>query len=415
MACGTPGGDQQDQWQLCFLLAHFAGGLDLQAAIDAPAWHITSFPSSFAPRLAVPGEVVVEDRVGAGRARRAGAARPPGHGPRRLVAGPAVRGGPGPRHRPPVRRRQPARHAGVRRRPLTGAAGPAGHPWHPDAHARTLEPWRTCSAPGPTRRPAATSAPPRRRWTTPAGRRAGRRRRRVPGRAHRRRHRRPGPAGRPAVGPGPAGAEPGPGRPRRRRRPRYQLDGRARGRPGRAADARRRPRTRACWTPAPAGSPRCRSRDDRGDVAELDHAGGITTALLHNPSRLRARGVAIGPDGKAAQLGSVLDLRADAGRHRARRGLCGRRRQPALHADQLRRDRHGQLAAHRAGPARPGPGHAVRAAGPGVPGRRRRDGAAGGRPRPARSTGSSAGRTRCSAPTTGRWSSTRPAAARTAS
>ena len=64
MACGTPGGDQQDQWQLCFLLAHFAGGLDLQAAIDAPAWHITSFPSSFAPRLAVPGEVVVEDRVG---------------------------------------------------------------------------------------------------------------------------------------------------------------------------------------------------------------------------------------------------------------------------------------------------------------------------------------------------------------
>jgi gamma-glutamyltranspeptidase / glutathione hydrolase len=64
LSCGTPGGDQQDQWQLCFLLAHYAGGLDLQAAIDAPAWHITSFPSSFAPRLTVPGEVVVEDRVG---------------------------------------------------------------------------------------------------------------------------------------------------------------------------------------------------------------------------------------------------------------------------------------------------------------------------------------------------------------
>jgi gamma-glutamyltranspeptidase / glutathione hydrolase len=64
LACGTPGGDQQDQWQLCFLLAHVAAGLDLQAAIDAPAWHITSIPSSFAPRLAVPGEVVVEDRVG---------------------------------------------------------------------------------------------------------------------------------------------------------------------------------------------------------------------------------------------------------------------------------------------------------------------------------------------------------------
>jgi gamma-glutamyltranspeptidase/glutathione hydrolase len=75
MACGTPGGDQQDQWQLCFLLAHVGGGMDLQAAIDAPAWHITSFPSSFAPRLTVPGEVVVEDRVGAdviGELRRRG-------------------------------------------------------------------------------------------------------------------------------------------------------------------------------------------------------------------------------------------------------------------------------------------------------------------------------------------------------
>jgi gamma-glutamyltranspeptidase/glutathione hydrolase len=64
LACGTPGGDQQDQWQLCFLLAHLAGGLDLQAAIDAPAWHTTAFPASFAPRRAVPGEVVVEDRLG---------------------------------------------------------------------------------------------------------------------------------------------------------------------------------------------------------------------------------------------------------------------------------------------------------------------------------------------------------------
>jgi len=36
LACGTPGGDQQDQWQLCFLLAHLVAGLDLQAAIDAP-------------------------------------------------------------------------------------------------------------------------------------------------------------------------------------------------------------------------------------------------------------------------------------------------------------------------------------------------------------------------------------------
>jgi gamma-glutamyltranspeptidase/glutathione hydrolase len=64
LAFGTPGGDQQEQWQLCFWLAHVLDGLDLQAAIDAPAWHTTSFPSSFYPRDMTPGEVVVESRIG---------------------------------------------------------------------------------------------------------------------------------------------------------------------------------------------------------------------------------------------------------------------------------------------------------------------------------------------------------------
>ena len=64
LAFGTPGGDQQDQWQLCFWLAHTVGGLDLQAAIDAPAWHTTAFPSSFAPRGWEPGGLVVESRLG---------------------------------------------------------------------------------------------------------------------------------------------------------------------------------------------------------------------------------------------------------------------------------------------------------------------------------------------------------------
>jgi gamma-glutamyltranspeptidase / glutathione hydrolase len=64
LAFGTPGGDQQDQWQLCFWLNHVLGGLDLQAAIDAPAWHTTSFPSSFYPRDMTPGEIVVESRLG---------------------------------------------------------------------------------------------------------------------------------------------------------------------------------------------------------------------------------------------------------------------------------------------------------------------------------------------------------------
>ena len=64
LAFGTPGGDQQDQWQLVFLLQHLTGGLDLQAAIDAPSFHTAHFPSSFHPRTAEPGVVVLEDRHG---------------------------------------------------------------------------------------------------------------------------------------------------------------------------------------------------------------------------------------------------------------------------------------------------------------------------------------------------------------
>jgi len=64
-AFGTPGGDQQDQWQLLLLLGHVVDGLNLQAAIDAPAWHTNDIPSSFAPRRRVPGEVVIESRIGA--------------------------------------------------------------------------------------------------------------------------------------------------------------------------------------------------------------------------------------------------------------------------------------------------------------------------------------------------------------
>ncbi|TCO37811.1 gamma-glutamyltranspeptidase/glutathione hydrolase [Kribbella antiqua] len=64
LACGSPGGDQQDQWQLLFLLRHLAGGVDLQEAIDAPAWHTTAFPSSFYPRATEPGGLVIESRVG---------------------------------------------------------------------------------------------------------------------------------------------------------------------------------------------------------------------------------------------------------------------------------------------------------------------------------------------------------------
>lgn len=65
LACGTPGGDQQDQWQTLFLLRHVVGGLPLQEAIDAPMFHTTSFPGSFVPRTTEPGVLVAEDRLGA--------------------------------------------------------------------------------------------------------------------------------------------------------------------------------------------------------------------------------------------------------------------------------------------------------------------------------------------------------------
>ncbi len=65
LAFGTPGGDQQDQWSLLFFLAHTHFGLDLQASIDTPMFHSTHFPSSFWPRTAEPGGLVVEDRISA--------------------------------------------------------------------------------------------------------------------------------------------------------------------------------------------------------------------------------------------------------------------------------------------------------------------------------------------------------------
>jgi gamma-glutamyltranspeptidase / glutathione hydrolase len=64
-ALGTPGGDQQDQWQLLYLLRTLVGGYTPQQAIDAPALHTTSMPGSFWPRTWTPGGAVVEERIGA--------------------------------------------------------------------------------------------------------------------------------------------------------------------------------------------------------------------------------------------------------------------------------------------------------------------------------------------------------------
>jgi gamma-glutamyltranspeptidase/glutathione hydrolase len=63
-ALGSPGGDQQDQWQLPYLLRTIVGGYSPQQAIDAPTFHTTSMPGSFWPRTWEPGGAVVEGRLG---------------------------------------------------------------------------------------------------------------------------------------------------------------------------------------------------------------------------------------------------------------------------------------------------------------------------------------------------------------
>ena len=65
MAFGTPGGDQQEQWQLQFFLRHVHHGLNLQEAIDSPMSHTSHFPSSFYPRDRKPGHLAIEESFGA--------------------------------------------------------------------------------------------------------------------------------------------------------------------------------------------------------------------------------------------------------------------------------------------------------------------------------------------------------------
>ncbi len=62
MAFGTPGGEQQDQWQAIFFLRRVHHRLGIQQAIDMPAFHSEHWPSSFWPRVARPGKLVLEGR-----------------------------------------------------------------------------------------------------------------------------------------------------------------------------------------------------------------------------------------------------------------------------------------------------------------------------------------------------------------
>jgi len=60
LAFGTPGGDQQDQWQLSLFLRLVHHGVNLQEAIDMPLFHTTHFPTSFHPRQCQPGHLMAE-------------------------------------------------------------------------------------------------------------------------------------------------------------------------------------------------------------------------------------------------------------------------------------------------------------------------------------------------------------------
>ncbi|MES2722300.1 MAG: gamma-glutamyltransferase [Pseudomonadota bacterium] len=59
---GTPGGDGQPQWNLQTLVALIDGGLDVQAAIEAPRW--TVWPGTDPSTLPNPYELQIEARVG---------------------------------------------------------------------------------------------------------------------------------------------------------------------------------------------------------------------------------------------------------------------------------------------------------------------------------------------------------------
>ena len=62
MSFGTPGGEQQDQWQPIMLLRMIHHGMNIQQAIDLPSFHSEHWISSFWPRGAKPGKVVIEGR-----------------------------------------------------------------------------------------------------------------------------------------------------------------------------------------------------------------------------------------------------------------------------------------------------------------------------------------------------------------
>ncbi|HEY1876550.1 MAG TPA: gamma-glutamyltransferase family protein [Rhizomicrobium sp.] len=64
LAFGSMGGDQQDQWQLQFLLNRLVFGMSLQKAIEAPKFSSEHFPGFFAPHDFFLNRLRVEPEIG---------------------------------------------------------------------------------------------------------------------------------------------------------------------------------------------------------------------------------------------------------------------------------------------------------------------------------------------------------------
>lgn len=64
IAFGTPGGDQQDQWQLIWFLRYVNHGIPMQRGMDLPLFHSMHFQGSFYPREAKPGALMLEPNFG---------------------------------------------------------------------------------------------------------------------------------------------------------------------------------------------------------------------------------------------------------------------------------------------------------------------------------------------------------------
>ena len=63
MVFGSPGGDAQDQWALQFFLNVVEFHMPLQHAVEAATFTSAHAPSSFYPRAAEPGVLIVEGRI----------------------------------------------------------------------------------------------------------------------------------------------------------------------------------------------------------------------------------------------------------------------------------------------------------------------------------------------------------------